>query len=88
MSPKITSEAFKLKDTSFMIYIILRSFLQTQFIVFIMERSQYHIWDQRFGSKYLPKLKIGNLVLGLKEKSKHGNPLKVHVEFVGHLYLI
>ena len=29
-----------------------------------------------------------NLLMGLKEKSKNGNSLNVHVEFAGHLYLI
>ena len=67
---------------------ILRSFLQIQFIVFITELNQHRIWDQRFGSKYLQKLKIRNPLMGLKEKSKNGNPLIVHVEFVRHLYLI
>ena len=43
------------------------------------ELNQHLIWDQIFGSKHLQKLKIRNLLMGLKEKSKNGNPLNVHV---------
>ena len=43
------------------------------------------IWDQRFGSKYVQKLRARNLLMGLKEKSKNINPLNVHEEFAGHL---
>ena len=85
MSPKIMSEVFKLLV---IIYSILRSFLQIQVIVLITELNVHGIWEQRFGSKYLQKLKISNLFISLKEKSKNGNLLNVHVEFVGHLYLI
>ena len=68
MSPKIMSEVFKSRDTLVIIYGILGSFLQIQFIVFLMELNQHRIWDQRFGSKYLQKLKIRNLLMGLTEK--------------------
>ena len=67
-----------------MIYGIFRSFLQVQFIVFKMYLNQHRIWDQRIG-KYLLKLKIRNLLMVLKVKSKNRNPLNAHVEFVGRL---
>ena len=67
--------------------------LNDLFVVFITELNQYRVQDQRFGSKYLLKLKIRNLLMILKikkwkKKSKHGNPLNVYVEFVRRFYLI
>ena len=63
---------------------ILHSFPQIQYIVFITELNQHRILDQR----YLQKLKIRTLLMGLKDKSKNGIPLNVNVEFVRHLYVI
>ena len=93
---KIASKVFKLRVVVIVvvrvvlvvIYHVLRSFLQIQFIVFVTELNQIRIWDLRFGSKYLHKLKIRNIVMNLKKKSKNGNALNVSIEFVGHLYLI
>ena len=56
-------------------------------IVFITELNQYRIWDHRFGSKYLLRLKIKNPLMDLKEKLKNGNPLNICEEFVRSLYL-
>ena len=83
MSPKIMSEVFKIRDTP--CYNLQHT---SQFSIDPIhsvyngtESDQHCIWDQRFRSKYLHKLKIRNLLMSLKEKSNNGNPLNVHVEF-------
>ena len=69
--PKIMGEIFKLRNILLVIICnILRSFLQIQLMVFITELNQHRIWDQRFGSKYLQKLEIRNLSIGLKRNQK------------------
>ena len=86
MSSKIMSAVFKLRDTP--CYNVQDTSQFSYRLVFIKKMNQHRIWDQRFGSKYLQKLKIRNLLMSLKQKSKHGKLLNVHVELVGHLYLI
>ena len=45
--------------------------------------NQHRIWDQIPGT-----IKNKEFIDGFKREIKNGNPLNVHVEFVGHLYLI
>ena len=84
MSPEVISGVFQVRDT---LYYNLRNNSQKliQFIVFIAEWNQHLIWDQRFGNKFLLKLEIKNPLIVLKEKSKNGNQLIVHAEFVKRL---
>ena len=78
MSSETMSEVFKLRDTLCYNYI-----LQIQFIVFIMEMNQHRIWEQ------IPaEDKNKESLDGFKRDIKKRNPLNVHVEFLGHLYLI
>ena len=73
MSHKIMSEVFKLRDSP-----------RDQIHSFYNGTESASYLGQRFWSKYL---KTRNLSKRLKEKSKNGKPLNVHVEFVGHVYL-
>ena len=63
-----------------------RFFLQSQYVVYLMELNQHRIQDQRFGSKYLLKLKIRIPLMVLRIKLKNGNLQNAHVEFVKLLY--
>ena len=40
----------------------------------MMELNQHHVWDLRFESEYLLKLKTRNLLMVLKEKLKKWRP--------------
>ena len=63
-----------------------RFFLQSQYVVYLMELNQHRIQDQRFGSKYLLKLKIRIPLMVLRIKLKNRNLQNAHVEFVKLLY--
>ena len=76
ISPKIMSEVFKLRDTP------CYNLQHTSHFSTVPIHSVYKGTES---ASYLQKLKIRTFLIGLKEKSKHGNPLNVHVEFVGHL---
>ena len=88
MSPKTMSEVFKLIDTpcynlrhtwQFSIDPIHSVYNGTESASYLGPK----IWEQ------IPaEIKNKESLLGLKEKSKNGNTLNVHVQFVGHLYLI
>ena len=69
MSPAIMNKVFKLRYTPY--HNLQHTSQLIQFIVFIMELNQHRIWDHRFGGKYVLKLKMRNLLMVLKEKSKN-----------------
>ena len=73
MSPKIMSKVFKLKDTPCYYLRHTLQFSTDPIHSAYNETESASYLDQRFGKKYLQKLKIRNLLMGLKEKSKNGN---------------
>ena len=68
MSPDIMNEVFKLRNTLHYNLQHTSHFLQTQSIMSITELNWHLVQDQRFGSKYLLKLKIRILGDGFKKE--------------------
>ena len=72
--PEIMNDIFKLREKTHYNLRGTSQFLVDSILVFSMVVNQRLIWDSRFVKKYPLTLKIKNLLLDLKNKSKSGNP--------------